>query len=59
MIENILKGNQQCWCQEEIQVSHTVTWMALCEQECVGAVLTELQDEESVWAEPVDEGLPC
>lgn len=33
--------------------------MALCEQECAGAVLTELQDEESVWAEPVDEGLLC
>lgn len=33
--------------------------MALCEQVSVGAVLTELQDEESVWAEPVDEGLPC
>ncbi len=43
----------------EIQVSQSVTWMALCAQECVGAVLIELQDEESVWAEPVDEGLPC
>lgn len=25
----------------------------------MGTVLTELQDEESVWAEPVDEGLLC
>lgn len=33
--------------------------MDLCEQECAGAVLMELQDEESVWAEPVDEGLLC
>lgn len=43
----------------EFKVSRPVTWIALCEQECVGAVFTELQDEESVWAEPVDEGLPC
>lgn len=33
--------------------------MALCEQDCIRAALTELQDDESVWAEPVDEGLPC
>lgn len=33
--------------------------MALCEQEGIGAVRYELQDEESVWAEPVDEGLSC
>lgn len=47
-------------CQAVIQVCQTVTWMALCEQEeCVGTVLTELHDEESVWAEPVDEELPC
>jgi len=33
--------------------------MALCEKEREGAVFTEQHDEESVWAEPVDEGLPC
>lgn len=40
-------------------VGLSVTWMDLCEQECAGAALMELQDEESVWAEPVDEGLLC
>lgn len=42
----------------DLQVQ-SVTWVALCEKEVVGAILTELQDEESVWVEPVDEGLLC
>lgn len=42
-----------------VQVSQSFTWMVLCEQECVGAVFMEPQEEESVWAEPVDEGLLC
>lgn len=56
---NLLNDNQKSWYLVVIRVSQSVTWMALCEQVCGGAVLTELQDEESVWAEPVDEGLPC
>lgn len=42
-----------------VRVSQSFTWMALCEQECAGTIFTELQEEESVWAEPVDEGLLC
>lgn len=34
-----------------------LTWVALWKQGWAGAVFTELQDEESVWAEPVDDGL--
>lgn len=39
------------------QLLGSVTWMALWKQGCAGTVLTEPQEEESVWAEPVDEGL--
>lgn len=36
-----------------------VTWVALWELKCAGAILTEPHDDESVWAEPADEGLLC